>query len=361
MKRPLAPHTTPRGLRITFRNRLAAVAAGALAACALAQAGAIGLDILRNTFDGVASKNYGDAYRDDADKLFHTMTKPAADGIAATHADASKSTAPSNSSGASEPAPPSTASAAVTADATAAPASSTAAPASSAAAPASGGTADSHVDAARAPAAPASSEPAPALALEVSVLKETVEGGRSIPVPIQDGDVLYDRFGSHGAGDNIKFMFRANATAYVYVISIDGTGWIQPIFPGAYAGFTNPVEPNKTYLFPEGSTWAPLDSYRGVEHLYFIASRGPKPDLEKSLALFASRVRDVDASRAEQGPVELAQVTTEAPLSRGFEAPRKSAVHDVPSSAGETFKVDAQLFSGAGPGDIVVTRWFRHQ
>jgi hypothetical protein len=216
--------------------------------------------------------------------------------------------------------------------------------------------------AAEAPLSPrARSPPAPALALEVSVLKEEIVGGRSIPIPIQDGDILYDRYGSHGAGDNMKFMFRANAAAYVYVISIDGTGWIQPIFPGTYAGFANPVDPNRTYLFPEGSTWAPLDSYRGIEHLFFIASRTQRPDLEKSLAPFASRVRDVDPGRAEQGPIELAQVTTEAPVTRGFEAPRKSTVHDVPSSTGEPFRVDAQMFTNAGPGDIVVTRWFRHQ
>ena len=346
MKLRLAPLLFTQGSPNGFRNWTAGIAAGSLAACALAQAGAVGIDILRHTFDGIASKNYGEAYRDDADKLFHTMTKPGADGGSATQADVPAPTASPSSPGAPESTP------------------STAMPGTTAgpvAVPASGGMTDAHVDAAPIPSPLPASEPGPALALEVSVLKEKIEDGRSIPVPIQDGDVLYDRFGSHGAGDNIKFMFRANAAAYVYVISIDGTGWIQPIFPGAYAGFTNPVDPNRTYLFPEGSTWAPLDSYRGVEHLYFIASHAPKPDLEKSLALFASRVRDADPGRGEQGPVELAQVTTEAPVSRGFEAPRKSTVHDVPSSTGESFKVDAQLFSGAGPSDIVVTRWFRHQ
>jgi hypothetical protein len=309
--------------------------ASLVAACALAQAGAVGLDILRHTFDGIASKNYGDAYRDDADKLFHTMSKPVEDGISTDHAAAAPASTQQSPASASISQP--------------------------ATAPSSMSGTYAPVESARNQAAIPASESAPALALEVSVLKEEIVGGRSMPVPIQDGDVLYDRFGSHGVGDNIKFMFRANAAAYVYLISIDGTGWIQPIFPGAYAGFSNPVEPDRTYLFPEGSTWAPLDSYRGVEHLYFIASRTQRPDLEKSLAAFASRIRDEDPSRGAQRPTELAQVTSEAPLTRGFEAPRKSAVPDVPSSTGEPFQVDAQTFTNPGRGDIVVTRWFRHQ
>ena len=327
--------TFPRSARASLLLSIA-LAAGTLGcaaggASALIGTGKVVLDVLRKVFVGVAGENYGDPYKEDADNLFTVMAK-SAEGSAA---------------------PPSAASAPTASAPETAPAPSAASGSSGAASPPA---------ASSAPSAPPTSSDR--LALEVGLLKQEIVGGRSIPTPVADGEILHDRYGAHGDGDDIKFMFRASSAAYVYVISIDSTGWIQPIFPGAYAGFTNPVEANKTYLFPEGSTWAPLDSYRGIEHLYFIASRTQRPDLEKALVAFASRVRTVDPSRAEEGKegeaLALARVESDAPVARGFDAPRKSVVAGVPSETGETFPVDAQIFAANGPGDIVVTRWFRH-
>jgi hypothetical protein len=312
------------------RARTAGIAALALSSCAAAGAvasgGLIGLDILRKTFDGVAAKNYGEQYKDNADDLFKALSKPAGEKVAGSPASGS----PASSALPAPETPP-------------APASGTATAAGAS------------------PAAAALTDAAP-LTLEVGIFKETIVEGKSMPVPVQDGEILYDGYGSHGAGDAIKFMFRANVDAWVYVISIDATGWIQPIFPSGYSGSTNPVKANQTYLFPEGSTWAPLDSYRGVEHLYFMAGRSRRPDLERSLAAFAARARDADPKRgAVDGPPALAQVSSDAQVMRGFDAPRKSVAQQVPSSGGESFAVDSQLFVSNSPGDILITRWFHHQ
>jgi hypothetical protein len=358
-------HGLPRSSRTALENLALALAACTISACALTAAGLVGLDILRKTFDGVTSKNYGDKYKDDADNLFQTMAKPVSEKVAASGATtAAESTKDSKATEASHEAK----SAEASHQSKSAEASQDSKPADSASSSSSVAVPqDTHPDSSAKAASGESADSGVAtgagasLTMEVALMKEEIIAGRSIPVPIQDGDALYDRFGTHGQGDNIKFMFRTSTPAYVYVISIDGTGWIQPVFPGIYSGLTNPVQPNKTYLFPEGSSWAQLDSYRGVEHLYFIASRARRADLEKALAPFATHVRDVDRSRIGADPAEVAQVQNDAPLSRGFDAPRKSVVPDIPSSTGETFHVDAQLFGSIGNGNILVTRWFRHQ
>ncbi len=285
-----------------------------LTACAGTGLGVIAdvaLSAARKTFLGVATENYGEGYRDDFDKLLQSLTKKD-EAVAAT-------TAPTDPN----------------------------------AAAAAAGTA---------PAPAYVPPPPPPLELEVAVLKEEVKDGRPIPVPVADGEVLYDRFGSHGQGDNLKIQFRTNAECYVYIIGIDGTGWAQPIFPSEYAGYTNPVKPNTMYTFPEGSTWIPLDSYRGVEHLYFLASRTPRPDLERALVEIAAHVRPEDGARAPEERPLLAKVEGSAPIARGFDKARPSSFTDVQSSNGQDHTVPAQaFFASKGEGDVLVTRWFRHE
>lgn len=278
-----------------------------LAGCAAAGLGAladVALGAARKTFLGVATENYGEGYRDDFDKLLQSITKK--DEAAAAAAAAAASAQPAS--------------------------------------------------------APVYVPPPAPLEIEVALLREEIKDGRPIPVPVADGEVLYDRFGSHGEGDNLKINFRTNTDCYVYVIGIDGTGWAQPIFPSEYAGYTNPVKPNTMYTLPEGSTWIPLDSYRGVEHVYFLASRTPRPDLERALVEIAAHVRPEDSARAPADRPLLAQVTSEAPIARGFDKARVSSFADVQSSNGQDHTVPAQaFFASRGEGDVVVTRWFRHE
>jgi hypothetical protein len=283
-----------------------------LAGCAGMGLGAladVALNAARKTFLGVATENYGEGYRDDFDKLLTTLTKKE-DAAAAAAAQAQTDSAA----------------------------------------------------AAQAAAAPVYVPPPTPLELEVAVLREEIRDGRQIPVPVADGDVVHDRFGTHGLGDNLKINFRTNVDCYVYVIGIDGTGWAQPIFPSEYAGYINPVKPSTMYTFPEGNIWIPLDSYRGVEHLYFLASRTPRPDLERALVEIAAHVRPEDSQRAPGERPLLAQVESDAPIARGFDKARVSSFADVQSSNGQDHTVPAQaFFASKADGDVLVTRWFRHE
>ncbi len=303
-------------LRSPYRRRAShTVSVGSallLAGCAGMGLGAladVALGAARKTFLGVAAENYGEGYRDDFDKLLTTLTKKE-DAAAAAAAQAQTDSAA----------------------------------------------------AAQAAAAPVYVPPPTPLELEVAVMREEIKDGRPVPVPVLDGEVLYDRFGSHGEGDNVKLNFRTNADCYVYVIGIDGTSWAQPVFPSEYAGYTNPVKPNTVYTIPEGSNWIPLDSYRGVEHLYFLASRTPRPDLERVLVEIAAHVRPEDSQRAPGERPLLAQVQSDAPIARGFDKARVSSFADVQSSNGQDHTVPAQaFFASKADGDVLVTRWFRHE
>ena len=292
------------------------------------------LSAAQKTFLNAADKNYGNTYHDDLDKLLKTMVE--------------KQQAP-----APAPAPEPAAAAAPVASETPA---TTPAASGPAAAPAS-------ASALASPAAPA------VLELEVALLREHVVDGRVVLEPIVDGDTLRDEYGPSGVGDNFKITFRANAECYVYLVSIDSTALVQPVFPvyslaAAQPGASNPVQAGRAYMIPDGAESIQLDSYRGIEHFYFLASRTRRADLEGQLQAFAAYKRPDDPSRkkGEGDEVAVATVTEHAVASRGIKQSRQGVVAGVQTSQGTTAPVNTQVFFGAkGEGDILVTRWFRHE
>lgn len=212
------------------------------------------------------------------------------------------------------------------------------------------------------PPAAATPEPAPApsaaadpIVLDIVLLREVVADGRTAALPIQDGEVLRDGFGRNEPGDNFKLSVRANTTCWLYVIDIDATGWAQPIFPNAeYSALQNPVEPGRALVWPEGKDWIYLDQYRGVETLYFVASRGPRPELEQVLGDLARMKRP-----ASDPPARVEQV---AAITRGLAGKRPGTEAMVLSSTGLPCGVPSQAFvSQLAGAELVVTRWFRHE
>jgi len=289
----------------------------------------------QKTFLNAADKNYGNTYHDDLDKLLKAMV--------------AKQEAPPPA-----PAPaPATTTTAATAE-------------TPAAAPAASGPA-----AAPAPApAPAVATPAPLvpLELEVALLREHVVDGRVVLEPIMDGDTLHDEYGPSGVGDSFKLTFRANAECYVYLLSIDSTAMVQPVFPlysllGGQQTQSNPVQAGRAYMIPEGAESLQLDSYRGIEHFYFLATRTRRTDLEAQLPTFAAYKRPDDPTRrkGEGDELQVATVTEHAVASRGIKSSRQGLVSGMQSSGGTTFPVSTQVFGAKGDGDILVTRWFRHE
>ena len=307
----LAPKNAPVALVVCL-------AALGVSSCAALLESALGA--AQKTFLNAADKNYGNTYHDDLDKLLKTMV-------------------------AKQEAPP------------------------PAAAPAPAATAEPTPASGAAPvAAPAPAAALVPLELEVALLREHAIDGRVVLEPIVDGDTLHDEYGPSGAADNFKITFRANAECFVYLLSIDSTAMVQPVFPlyslsGAQPGSSNPVQAGRAYMIPEGAESIQLDSYRGIEHFYFLATRTRRSDLETQLPTFAAYKRADDPSRkkGERDEVAVAAVTEHAVASRGIKSSRQGVVAGVQTSAGTTAPVSTQVFGAKGDGDILVTRWFRHE
>jgi len=204
---------------------------------------------------------------------------------------------------------------------------------------------------------PAASEPAPPepIELEVTVVREVIIDGRPVPIPVEDGSVLRDGIGRSDAGDNLKIRFESNVSCYVYAVWVDATAWATPIFPKAGEAL-EPVQAGHAYSVPEGSDWFFLDDYRGVEHLCFVASYEPLEGLAEVLAELAGQERSFRSDLERPAIVE-----EPGEFTRGLAGTRHSLA-PVTASDGSEHEVASQAFMAqVGEGDLLVTRWFRHE
>jgi len=204
-------------------------------------------------------------------------------------------------------------------------------------------------------AAPPKEEP---IEVTVSVSREVVLDGRPVPVAVQDGQILRDGVGRDGDGDNLKIHFTVNVPCYVYAVWVDATAWVSPVFPRSTAyEYQNPVSPGRGYDLPDGDNWFYLDDYRGVENLYFLASREPLFDLDQMLDGFLTKTRSFRSDIAAPATVE-----EPAELTRGLAGVRPGKDATIQSSDGSSYEVPSQLFaSQMGAAEVVVWRWFRHE
>ena len=197
-----------------------------------------------------------------------------------------------------------------------------------------------------------------AIVLDVAILAQRASdraARRTEPQPIQDGEVLRDGGSDPRKGDVVKFSFRTNCDCYVYVIGVDATGYVAWVFPEK-AGKS--VRTNQQYVVPQGTAWYGLDQYKGTEQVFFIASRRPRPDVEKSLQQLAQTPRS-SLSRSYR-PVREAALPDAA--TRGLVKVNMGTKSTVSSESGQTFSFAPQAFAAQpGTDDVVVTRWFRHE
>ena len=199
---------------------------------------------------------------------------------------------------------------------------------------------------------------ASAIVLDVAILAQRASdraARRTEPQPIQDGEVLRDGGSDPRKGDVVKFSFRANCDCYVYVVGVDATGYVARIFPEKSG---KPVRANQQYVVPQGTTWYGLDQYKGTEQVFFIASRKPRPDVEKSLQQLAQTPRS-SLSRSYR-PVREAALPDAA--TRGLVKVNMGTKSTVTSESGQPYSFTPQAFAAQpGTDDVVVTRWFRHE
>jgi hypothetical protein len=194
------------------------------------------------------------------------------------------------------------------------------------------------------------------LALDVVMLRRVRIDGQESVAPIEDGDQLLDGRGDPDAGDQFGILFSASSEAYVYVVAIDATGWVQPLFPMDRPPYTNPVFADQQIKLPGEDYWYGLDQARGVETVYFMATRQRHTELEARLEPFQGQERPPAAE------VEYRQVTQVQVIERGLTGIRPGGQAEVLSDAGGAQAVAlTSFFSETGEGEFVFTRWFNHE
>jgi hypothetical protein len=195
------------------------------------------------------------------------------------------------------------------------------------------------------------------IAMDVALLAQRRNADGSVRLePIEDGAILRDGRGDPLAGDKIKIFFRANCACHVYIIGTDATGYVTRIFPDPDSVLTNPVQPDREYLLPEGNDWWGLDEQRGVEQIHFLASFRPRPDIEEIIARMATQPRQV--------PADYQSVTKPAiiPDTRGLVKVSDARPVSIQPAANSAQEIIPTAFLTTAPGiDLVITRWFEHR
>lgn len=181
--------------------------------------------------------------------------------------------------------------------------------------------------------------------------------GTTTLATVEDGDTLRDGRGDPGRGDLLRVHFQSNCACWVYVIGIDATGYVAQIFPDPDSSLGNPVTAGRNYLLPDGDQWWGLDDQRGIEQVYFVAAREPRPDIEAAIARLAAQPRQL--ATAEYRPVSEPAIV---PGTRGLVKVAVAAPVEVPVSNAAPAQVTPAIFTNEDDDtDLVITRWFRHE
>jgi hypothetical protein len=182
--------------------------------------------------------------------------------------------------------------------------------------------------------------------------KKTAKGQEV--VLMNDGEVLKDGGANKEAGDRFKIVVRTDCDCYLYITSIDGSGWAEPVFPRKDSQTQNPVKKDQEYAFPEGPHWYTLDQIKGIETFYVVASANRRTDLEESMAALAAETRP---------PVKIVAKVEEPPvIPRGVGAVNTRGIIKVQDETGTSVQVTPLSYVAGQPGqDVTVTRWFKHE
>lgn len=200
---------------------------------------------------------------------------------------------------------------------------------------------------------PRSVSPEP-VAVDVAMIRQKrTDKGKEV-VLMSDGEVLRDGGANAEAGDRFKIVVRTNCDCYLYMTSIDGSGWADPIVPSAGSKTPNPVKKDQEYAFPEGAQWYTLDQVKGIESFFVVASANRRADLEESFAQLAAEPRPATkiVARVEEPPV----------IPRGVGSVTPRGILKVQDDTGATLQVTPLSYAAGQSGqDVTVTRWFKHE
>jgi len=198
---------------------------------------------------------------------------------------------------------------------------------------------------------------APAEPIAISVALVAQRAGSDRLETIADGDTLRDGRGDPRRGDRFKVQFEANCACYVYIIGIDATGFVAQIFPDPQGSAGNPVRPGARHVLPEGTQWWALDDNRGVEQIFFVAARTPRPDIEASIAALAAQPRQLQVATPQ--PV---REPAGIPLTRGLVRVDVAAPVAAPDTRTSEEAIALTRFMAPPEAqDLIITRWFNHE
>jgi hypothetical protein len=192
------------------------------------------------------------------------------------------------------------------------------------------------------------------VAVDVAMIRQKhTDKGKEV-VLMNDGEVLKDGGANKEAGDRFKIVVRTNCDCYVYITSIDGSGWAEPVFPAKESRTVNPVKKDQEYAFPESGHWYTLDQIKGIESFFVVASANRRLDLEESLAKLAAEKRPNAkiVAKVEEPPV----------IPRGVGSVKTRGILKVHDETGTAVQVTPLSYAATPPSqDVTVTRWFKHE
>jgi hypothetical protein len=139
----------------------------------------------------------------------------------------------------------------------------------------------------------------------------------------------------------------------MYIAQLDATGKLDPILPSHFVLFGNPIQAEYLYDIPAGRDWFYLDSNRGIETIYFVASRSSRPDIEQIFREFEG----VNQTLKQQNPVSIQGVQV---VTRGIAGIRPGSSQTVSFQNGSEGQYVSTVFESI-QADFVMTRWFHHQ
>ncbi|BCA53322.1 hypothetical protein W02_04620 [Nitrospira sp. KM1] len=192
------------------------------------------------------------------------------------------------------------------------------------------------------------------VAVDVALIRQNLTAHGKEIVLMNDGDVLRDGGANAQAGDRFKLVIRTNCDCYLYIMSIDGSGWAEAVYPRNGLSTVNPVKKDLEYAFPDGPYWFSLDQVKGIETFFVVASLNRRTDLEESFAQIASETRPSGTivAKVEEPPV----------IPRGVGSATPRGIITVKDESGDSAKLTPLSYAASQTGqDVTVTRWFKHE
>ena len=197
------------------------------------------------------------------------------------------------------------------------------------------------------------------LVVDVFVLPRKSTGERLL----RDGEILRDAGGADNQGDKYRVVFRSATPCYVYIVQLDQTGRFYPLYPSqrfeSGGALGRRVSPGLAYAVPPELYHEPrhfhLDSNRGDESVYFLASRTRRQDIEDLFRYFEAVNASVHVSSTRSLPSSARPICLRGP---GGISHSKSG-----SPPSDTGRIDLGAAKWYRPerSDFLKTWWFRHE